>query len=314
MVYDFNGICADPYRFGFNGQMKVNEIAGVGNHNTALFWEYDTRLGRRWNLDPVDQISISNYAAFANNPILNIDLLGDKVKNGDRLASENYTKAANNLQISLNGYMEKNGISDDMSRNQFLKSGGSKKVWNKYKSISNQIAGYRNSADYHSKQAEVTDKIISNWQKDAPILFSKIDGAISSVNGENVDFLIFSFQPVTESDGREILGSNEVSYDGTMDKPILSSKKYGYYQENAVDIRISQNVTTNKPQNSRHGFQYLLNHEAGHFSYIVEKTADYIKFMAEQKQKGIYSDGGHSKNDESGKRAVKYGETKDFKK
>jgi hypothetical protein len=42
----------DRYRFGFNGQEKVNEIAGVGNHNTAEFWEYDTRLGRRWNLDP----------------------------------------------------------------------------------------------------------------------------------------------------------------------------------------------------------------------------------------------------------------------
>ena len=37
----------DKYRFGFNGQEKVNEIAGVGNHNTALFWEYDTRTAQR---------------------------------------------------------------------------------------------------------------------------------------------------------------------------------------------------------------------------------------------------------------------------
>jgi hypothetical protein len=68
---------ADKYRFGFNTQEKVNEISGVGNHNTALFWEYDTRLGRRWNLDPVDQISISNYAVMFNNPILFNDVLGD---------------------------------------------------------------------------------------------------------------------------------------------------------------------------------------------------------------------------------------------
>ena len=33
----------DGYRFGFNGQMKVNEIAGVGNWNTAEYWEYNTR-------------------------------------------------------------------------------------------------------------------------------------------------------------------------------------------------------------------------------------------------------------------------------
>jgi hypothetical protein len=67
----------DDYRFGFNTQEKVNEIVGVGNHNTALFWEYDTRLGRRWNLDPKPQISISDYAINANNPIANTDFLGD---------------------------------------------------------------------------------------------------------------------------------------------------------------------------------------------------------------------------------------------
>jgi hypothetical protein len=67
------------YRFGFNGQHKDNEVAGIGNHNTALFWEYDTRLGRRWNLDPVDQISISNYATFGNNPIFYSDVLGDSI-------------------------------------------------------------------------------------------------------------------------------------------------------------------------------------------------------------------------------------------
>ena len=65
------------YRFAFNGQEKTDEMAGSGNHNTALFWEYDTRLGRRWNLDPKPQISISDYACFGNNPILFSDMLGD---------------------------------------------------------------------------------------------------------------------------------------------------------------------------------------------------------------------------------------------
>ena len=72
-------------RFGFNGQETVDEISGKGNHNTALFWEYDTRLGRRWNLDPVDQVSISNYAVNGNNPIWSRDPLGDshdEVKKG----------------------------------------------------------------------------------------------------------------------------------------------------------------------------------------------------------------------------------------
>ena len=57
------------YRFGFNGQMKTNEIAGIGNHTTALFGEFDTRTGRRWNRDPKPQIGISDYAVNSNNTI-----------------------------------------------------------------------------------------------------------------------------------------------------------------------------------------------------------------------------------------------------
>jgi len=68
------------YRFGQGTQMKSDEVYGDGSLYTAKFWEYDSRIARRWNLDPVDQISISNYAAFGNNPIANSDILGDKVK------------------------------------------------------------------------------------------------------------------------------------------------------------------------------------------------------------------------------------------
>ena len=69
----------DKYRFGYNGQEKVNEMSGIGNHNTAEFWEYDTRLVRRWNLDPKPNVSMSQYSTFGNNPILNLDLKGDTI-------------------------------------------------------------------------------------------------------------------------------------------------------------------------------------------------------------------------------------------
>lgn len=65
------------YRFGFNGQHKDNEIAGIGNHNTAMFWEYDTRLAWRWNSDPVINPSISPYVVFKDNPIAKNDPFGD---------------------------------------------------------------------------------------------------------------------------------------------------------------------------------------------------------------------------------------------
>jgi hypothetical protein len=76
------------YRFGFNGQEKVDEIAGAGNHTTAEFWEYDTRLGRRWNRDPkfFKYPGETPYSVMHNNPIKFNDPDGDdppyRIKNG----------------------------------------------------------------------------------------------------------------------------------------------------------------------------------------------------------------------------------------
>jgi len=67
----------DGYRFGFQGQERDDEVVGEGNSMTAEFWQYDSRLGRRWNIDPVDQIGVSNYAALLNNPIIYTDLKGN---------------------------------------------------------------------------------------------------------------------------------------------------------------------------------------------------------------------------------------------
>lgn len=106
----------DKYRLGFNTQEKVNEIADIGNHNTAEFWEYDTRLGRRWNLDPVDQISISNYAVFANNPILLSDILGDEVK-GDEKGMKAFNEYKKHISTNITELEnELNGITNKTSK------------------------------------------------------------------------------------------------------------------------------------------------------------------------------------------------------
>ena len=67
----------DKYEFGFNGQLKSNEISCVTNHNTALFWKFDPRLAKRRNLDPVIHTWESGYATLGNSPILFADILGD---------------------------------------------------------------------------------------------------------------------------------------------------------------------------------------------------------------------------------------------
>jgi RHS repeat-associated protein len=70
--------CTGEYRYGFGGQEKDDEISGEGNNYTAEFWQYDPRLGRRWNIDPLTfkYPWQSPYSAFNNNPIFFNDPLG----------------------------------------------------------------------------------------------------------------------------------------------------------------------------------------------------------------------------------------------
>ncbi|WP_111594781.1 RHS repeat-associated core domain-containing protein [Chitinophaga dinghuensis] len=65
------------YKYGFNGQEKSDEIKGEGNSYTAQFWEYDPRIGRRWNLDPKPIAGLSAYVVLANAPLWHVDFLGD---------------------------------------------------------------------------------------------------------------------------------------------------------------------------------------------------------------------------------------------
>jgi RHS repeat-associated protein len=68
----------DDYHYGFNGQMKDNEWAGVGNYLDFGERGYDTRIARFHSLDPFAKKfpSESNYIFAGNNPISNIDVKG----------------------------------------------------------------------------------------------------------------------------------------------------------------------------------------------------------------------------------------------
>ena len=71
-----SGSSSDNYRYGFNGQEKDDEVAGDGNSYTAEYWQYDPRIAKRWNPDPVVKYHESRYAVFANNPLRFVDRIG----------------------------------------------------------------------------------------------------------------------------------------------------------------------------------------------------------------------------------------------
>jgi len=66
------------YRWGFNGQEVVGELGR--SHYTARFWEYDGRLGHRWEVDPRREVGYGSYVVFRNNPIFFTDPLGDTIR------------------------------------------------------------------------------------------------------------------------------------------------------------------------------------------------------------------------------------------
>lgn len=84
------------YRYGFNGQEEDGEVFNTpGTSYSAEFWQYDSRIGRRWNIDPVQKHSFSNFSVLGLSPIQNVDLKGDdwiKAKDGTYQFDKNITK------------------------------------------------------------------------------------------------------------------------------------------------------------------------------------------------------------------------------
>ena len=123
------------YRYGFNGQEKSDDV--VAGIYTSEYWEYDSRIGKRWNTEPLaaKYPHLSPYATFNNSPIMYGDpngadwilATGNKVywyggKYGDRSIVIKIYKATSGVKMAT--------FSDGTKRNlqyaneQNIKGGG----------------------------------------------------------------------------------------------------------------------------------------------------------------------------------------------
>ncbi len=117
------------YRYGFGGQMKDDEISGSGNSYTAEFWQYDPRLCRRWNIDPVKKYWQSDYVCFSDNPILRTDPKGDDDYTIDKkghISLTKKTKAKNHTIFNSDG-SKSTTVGLDFFKTKFECSSGSGK-------------------------------------------------------------------------------------------------------------------------------------------------------------------------------------------
>ena len=63
------------HRYGFNGMEKESLV--VKGAYSAEHWQFDGRIGRRWNIDPILREWEGHYTCLRSNPILWVDPNGD---------------------------------------------------------------------------------------------------------------------------------------------------------------------------------------------------------------------------------------------
>lgn len=132
---------SSSYRYSINGQEKESELNE--NVTNALYWEYDSRIGRRWNIDQIEKVNESSYLCYSGNPILYRDPLGLDAEDPKPktvtletvVVKSKMTKAQKNRYAAVRNLMKKEHISwgeafgdVDASGNIITVRGSTKKI------------------------------------------------------------------------------------------------------------------------------------------------------------------------------------------
>ncbi|MBW6484347.1 MAG: hypothetical protein K0B10_14990 [Vicingaceae bacterium] len=175
------------YRYGFNGQEKDNEVAGSGNSYSAEFWQYDSRLGRRWNPDPIIKPWQSPYVTFDNNPIFFIDPSGAVAEGSDG----DKAKTGSGVSLSddeLNNVDEKGTIiGGDLD--EFVIAEENPNKIGADNTTTNQIF-----VDNRTNQEKITTFILNKLEKDPAFVGKLISNQTSLSREEKSDILIHFMQ------------------------------------------------------------------------------------------------------------------------
>jgi len=187
-------IVGEGYRYGFNGMEKDDEIKGSGNSYDFGERMYDARLGRWWGLDPLsfNYPDKSDYSYAANNPVNNVDVNGEFVRDKD-----------GNLVVTVTS----TGIQEYTIISPTDKTDAKGNVINDY----HTVAGYWGYI--------LTDK----GNRVQVFVPSSNDVIISSATGTYPDLNIISQQQVSDRDGKYNCATNSLVAGKAGKNTIISS-------------------------------------------------------------------------------------------
>lgn len=203
---------ASNYRYSHNGQEKEQEL--FDGANSAEYWMYDSRIGRRWERDPIFEESWSPYATFADNPILFSDAAGTTTNNpnggGDKgggnkaegnKAQTDYLKEHPEYKSDGNGGVVRGNDPSSNSNNSGSSSGGNSNSkggsTNRGNSSNNKTSGGNtNGNSQKTTQHKDNHKVDAHGPKDNPL--HSAAAANTKVNGRPDHFAWFGH---SSSDG-----------------------------------------------------------------------------------------------------------------
>jgi hypothetical protein len=252
--------CADAYRYGFNGQEKSDDI--FEGSTTALFWEYDSRTGRRWNVDPVVKEMESGYATFRDNPSVLNDVKGDRPndriyldKKGKEIAREktkdNYDQYLTVVKGNLSVTIDENGV-------QWLNS-------------TEDIQFRLDKIVYHSRhsQKEIAKRKIKKAQSSSqrPVNTKILPANGTNKNTDVVKPIIEISEVASETSNSQCTTSSENKntsiIDGIVDKADKAEDAYSLGKEGTEALSVGTQVVANKATGKK-AMENVLTNALGH--------------------------------------------------
>jgi RHS repeat-associated protein len=236
------------YRFGYNGQEKVDEIAGAGNSYTTEWRQYDPRLGRWLSPDPLVSKfpGWSPYVFAFDNPIWFNDPDGDAPPTIKQIIAEGKKTSA-----TFSSLLNKAKITDaNFSQNISFGSGTytemnkeAKIVLTKVDDIKFQVIKLTHELTNRSKMA-TTIKLLDNAKEGTitPKEYAK-KLAQTEVDGE-INQIKVAAETGYRYKGKGMEGLNKLIDDYSKDKTIDLTKKVlpsaehlKTYEQDAKDAR-----------------------------------------------------------------------------